>query len=392
MDPKELRRKRAALIGDMRAMLDSAEAEKRDLTGEEDESYRRMQEDVRKLGRDIDRLEDLRKLESDLEGSLNEPHTPDLGEEQPVERVRATEEYRKAFWAALQSRNPNPPEARDLFTSDDTKGGYLVPETYETELIKALEDVNIMRTLATVRQTGTLAKIPVVTGRPVFTWVGEKGDYQETETSFGQYQIDAHKGGGIVKVSEELMDDSFINLEAELRDQFSLGQGDLEEAAFVAGDGVGKPRGVALDAQVGVTAAAVDAIAADELFDIKYSLRKPYRKRARWMMNDTTALAIMKLKDGNGQYLWRPGLQTGQPDILLNSPLETSTFMAELATGQTTVLYGDFSFYRIQDRLGITIQKLVELYAETGQVGFKIMFRTDGRLLLPEAVKALVQA
>lgn len=394
MDPLELRRKRAGLIEQMRALIDKADEEKRDLSGEEEESYQKLEEDVRRLDGQIKREEALRSLESDLGEPLNDPHTPVSGDGEPAGEVRrrATEEYRRAFWAVMQSRSPNPPEARDLFKAEGPKGGYLVPEAYETELIKALADVNIMRTLGTVRTSNTLVKIPVVTGRPVFTWIQEKATYQQTDATFGQYMLDAHKGGGIVLVSEELLEDSFVALEAELREQFALGQGDLEEAAFVAGDGNGKPRGVILDAQIGVNAAAENAVTADEVVQLKYSLKKPYRKRARWLMHDTTALAIALLKDSNGQYIWRPGLQVGEPDILLGSPLETSNEMPQMASGKSAILYGDFSFYRIQDRAGITIQKLVELYAVNGQVGFKITFRTDGRLMLPEAVKALKMA
>lgn len=396
MDPLELRRKRAGLIQQMRALISKADEEKRDLSGEEEESFKKMEEDVRKYDGQIKREEGLRSLEADLGESLNEPHAPAAGEGDAEDRSsrspRATDEYRKLFWECMVSRHSNPPEARDLFKADDPSGGYLVPEAYETELIKALEEINIMRTLATVRMTDTLSKIPIRTGKPVAQWLGEKGTFAETDMDFGQYTMDAYKGGCLVKVSNELLSDSFASIEAELREGFQLAQGDLEEAAFVAGDGHEKPRGVILDAQTGVTAAAVDEVAADEIIELKYSLKKPYRKRARWLMNDTTVLAIAMLKDGNGQYIWRAGLQAGEPDVLLGSPLETSSDMPELATGNSTILYGDFSYYRVQDRAGISIQKLVELYAETDQVGFIMKFRTDGRLMLPEAVKALVMA
>lgn len=396
MDPLELRRKRAGLIEQMRALISKADEEKRDLSGEEEESFKKMEEDVRKYDGQIKREEGLRSLEADLGESLNEPHAPAAGEGDAEDRSsrspRATDEYRKLFWECMVSRHNNPPEARDLFKADDPSGGYLVPEAYETELIKALEEINIMRTLATVRMTDTLSKIPIRTGKPVAQWLGEKGTFAETDMDFGQYTMDAHKGGCLVKVSNELLSDSFANIEAELREGFQLAQGDLEEAAFVAGDGHEKPRGVILDAQTGVTAAAVDEVAADEIIELKYSLKKPYRKRARWLMNDTTVLAIAMLKDGNGQYIWRAGLQANEPDVLLGSPLESSSDMPELATGNSTILYGDFSYYRVQDRVGISIQKLVELYAETDQVGFIMKFRTDGRLMLPEAVKALVMA
>ncbi|MDY6796965.1 MAG: phage major capsid protein [Actinomycetota bacterium] len=390
MDPIELRRKRAGLIKQMRDMIDKAEEEKRDLSGEEDESYKKIEEDVRKLDGEIKREETLRSLETDLDKSLNEPHTPapdDRSANAEPERPRATEEYRKLFWEVVRSRQPNPAEARDLFKGDDPSGGYLVPESYETTLIEALRDVNVMRTLATVVTSSTRVKIPVATTKPTFKYMGEKEEYEKTDMKFGQKAIDAHKAGGIVLVSEELLEDTMFDLEGYIRTQFALGAGELEEEKFVAGSGVGEPTGVIGDAEEGKVGAAEAAVAFDELMDLIHSLRRPYRKKARFLTADSTVLAIMKLKDDDGQYLWQPSVQTGQPDRIRAYPVEVSDDVPAMAASAKSILFGDFSYYRIQDRAGISIQKLVELYSETGQVGFRMRFRNDGRLLLTESVK-----
>ena len=138
-----------------------------------------------------------------------------------------------------------------------------------------------------------------------------------------------------------------------------------------------------------MTAAAVAAITADELIDLQHSLKSGYRRKACWIMNDACVKLLRKLKDGNGQFLWQPGLLLGQPDTLLNQKVLTSNYMPLPAAGNKAILYGDYSYYWLADREGRSLQRLNELYAANDQVGFKITQRVDGRLILREAVKCL---
>ena len=142
---------------------------------------------------------------------------------------------------------------------------------------------------------------------------------------------------------------------------------------------------------VGVTAASATAITADELIDLFYSLNSAYRKNAVWLLNDSTMKNIRKLKDSNGQYLWQPALHEGGFDTLLGKRIYTSPYAPELAAGKKTVAFGDFNYYWIGDRLGITFKRLNERFAETGQIGFIASKRLDGKLILPEAIKVLQQ-
>ena len=123
--------------------------------------------------------------------------------------------------------------------------------------------------------------------------------------------------------------------------------------------------------------------------DLFYSLRSPYRKKAVWMLNDSTVKALRKLKDGNGNYIWQPSVQAGVPDMILNRPYFTSSFVPEIAAGQKIMAFGDFSYYWIADRQGRSFKRLNELFATTGQVGFLASQRVDGKLILPEAVKTM---
>ena len=170
--------------------------------------------------------------------------------------------------------------------------------------------------------------------------------------------------------------------------------GDKEEEAFLTGNGSAKPTGLLNatgGAQVGVTAASATAITADELIDLFFSLKAPYRKNAIWIFNDSTMKLIRKLKDGNGQYLWQPGLRDSDAPTILGRPYFTSAYMPEAASAAKSVLFGDLSYYWIGDRQGITFKRLNELYAGNGQIGFLASKRLDGKTVLPEAIKVLQQ-
>jgi len=393
----EMRQKRAALVKQVRDILDKAEAEKRGLTAEEEQQYDRIMADVDKIGKDIEREERLLELEKQLSQSQG---TVAGGKEQPgdgnqrANSTRASEEYRDAFWKAVrQTRNAlDAHELRALQIGTDTEGGFLVPQEFERTLIQALENQNIMRGLATVISTSSDRNVPVVTSRGTASWISEEGSFTESDEAFGQKTLYAHKVGTLIKVSEELLQDSAFDLPGYLASEFARRIGRAEETAFVNGNGVGKPLGVVQDAEVGVTAASATAVTSDELIDLFHSLGRPYRGRATWLMADATAKAIRKLKDSNGQYIWQPGLQAGQPDRLLARPVAISDDMPAMATGNKSILFGEFNYYWIADRAGRVFQRLNELYAVNGQVGFRAYQRVDGKLTLAEAVKALQQA
>lgn len=198
----------------------------------------------------------------------------------------------------------------------------------------------------------------------------------------------------MIKVSEELLNDSVFDLESYIAREFARRIGTKEEEAFFTGDGTGKPLGILAasgGAETGVTAASATAVTADELIDLFYSLKSPYRKNAVWVLNDSTIKAIRKLKDNNGQYLWQPSMVAGTPDTILGRPVKTSAYMPAIAAGAKTIAFGDFSYYWIADRQGRSFKRLNELYAANGQVGFLGSQRVDGKMILPEAVKVLVQ-
>ena len=256
-----------------------------------------------------------------------------------------------------------------------------------------MEEESIFRQMATVIKTSNGdRKIPIVTSKGEAVWMDEEQQYSLSDDTFGQASLSAYKLGTAIKISEELLNDSVFDLPSYIAKEFARRIGEAEEEAFVIGDGSAKPYGIFDDSEggeVGVTATSTVTITADELIDLYYSLKAPYRKNGVWLLNDSTVNSIRKLKDSNGQYLWQPSIKDGETDTLLGKPVYTSSSIANAASGTKPIAFGDLSYYWIGDRQGVTFKRLNELYAANGQVGFLATKRVDARLIVPEAVKIL---
>ena len=396
----ELREKRAKAWEAAKAFLDSHRKENGVLSAEDDAAYTKMEQEITDLGKEIARLERQEALDAELNRPVNRPLTGKPGgradaDDGEDKTGRASDDYRKNFWNAMRSKVPMPNVTNALQIGTDSEGGYLVPDEYERTLVEALEEENIFRQMAKVIKTSSGdRKIPVVASKGTASWIDEEGAYPESDDSFGQVSIGAYKLGTMIKVSEELLNDSVFDLQSYISREFARRIGAKEEEAFFTGDGKGKPLGVLAatgGAETGVTAASATAVTADELMDLYYSLKSPYRKKSVWVLNDSTIKAIRKLKDNNGQYLWQPSLAAGTPDMILGRPIKTSAYMPAMAAGAKTIAFGDFSYYWIADRQGRSFKRLNELFAATGQVGFLASQRVDGKMILAEAVKVLVQ-
>ena len=388
-----LREKRAKLWEDTKAFLDSHRGEDGMVSAEDNATYEKMEADVVALGKEIERLE----RQAALDRELDQP-TSQVLVSKPVTGTaearpgRASEEYKKAFWNQMRGRYSH--EVFDaLQVGTLSEGGYTVPDSFERQLIEGLDDENIMRGLVHIIRTGSgERKIPIVASHGTGSWVEEEQQIPESDDSFSQVTLTAHKFATMIRISRELLNDSAFDLAAYIAHEFVRRAGAAEEQAIIAGDGSHKPLGLlhdTLGAQVGVTTASATAITADELIDMQHSLKSGYRRKACWIMNDATISAIRKLKDGQGQYIWQPGIKEGAPDMLFNQRVLMSNYMPLIGAGNKIALYGDYSYYWLAEREGRTLERLNELYAVTDQVGFKMTERLDGRLILPEAVKCL---
>jgi len=392
----ELRQKRAAAWDAAKKFLDEHRSENGLLSAEDSTVYDRMEADLVNLGKEIDRQERVENAASEMGATLRQPLVNAPGANGDSKTGRASDNYKKAFWANLRNR-AHPYELRNaLEQGTDSEGGYLAPDEFEGKLIDKLQDTNFIRQLATIiKSSSGDRKIPLISSHGAATWIDEEGAFIEGDDAFDQITLGAYKVGTIIKISEELINDSVFDLESYIATEFARRVGAAEEAAFITGAGSGSVQPLGLTASsggasTGLTAASATAITADEMIDLYYSLREVYRKKAGFMMADSTVKMLRKLKGGDGQYLWAPGLVAGQPDTFLNRPLYTSVYMPAATAGLRPVLFGDYSYYWISDRQGRHFQRLNELYAANGQVGFRAWQRVDGKLTLTEAVKVLV--
>ena len=389
MTVNELRTKRATMWNTMEGFLDTHRNEKGILSADDDATYANMEKDLDDLTNEIKRMERREAREAELSKPVNKPITEKPEQTAKPEKAgRASAAYKEDFGRHLRGKTPL---HNVLSESVDADGGYLVPEEFEHQIITGLDEANVIRSLAKVITTHHDRKIPISVGHSVATWTAENAAYTESNPTFGQKQIDAFKLTDLVRISVELLQDAEFDLETYIAAEFARAFGIAEEQAFCVGTGTNQPTGIFTEngGTVGVTAAAANAITVDEVISLVYALKAPYRKNAKFLMNDATVALLRKLKDNNGAYLWQPSVQAGQPDKLLGYPLYTSPYAPIVEGGALAVAFGDFKNYWIGDRAGRTVQRLNELYATNGQIGYVATERVDGKVILPEGIQLL---
>ena len=380
----ELREKRKNAWNAAKAFLDSHRTEKGTLSTEDDATYTKMEQEINDLGKEIARLERQEQMEAELNKPVNTPLTSKpVGREPEKKTGRASDEYRNGMLTALRTNFRQ--VSNVLQEGIDADGGYLVPEEYDRRLIDVLDEENIMRRLSTRITTSGEHKINIAATKPAASWIEEGGALTWGDATFDQILMDAHKLHVAIKVTEELLYDNAFGLENYIITQFGKALANAEEDAFLNGDGVGKPLG--LFAEVGggqIAETLTAALKADDIINLVYALRRPYRKSASFIINDKNIAVLRKLKDNNGAYLWQPSLQAGEPDRLFGYAVHTSAYAPENA-----IAFGDYKYYNIGDRGTRSFKQLTELFAGNGMIGYVAKERVDGKLILPEAVQIL---
>ena len=386
---QELLEKRAQAWDATKKFLDTRRGTDGLVSAEDAATYEKMEKDVVALGKEIERLTRQAAIDAELSKPTSDPITVKPGTARTEQKTgRASGEYKEDFGRALRGK----PMLHNVMSEGiDADGGFLVPEEFERQIVTGLEEFNIIRSIAKTITTSAERKIPIAATHSTAQWTAENASYTESNPTFAQKQIDAFKLTDLIKVSTELLQDSMFDLESYIAQEFARAFGVAEEEAFCVGTGAGQPSGIftANGGEVGVTAGSPTAITVDNIIDLIYSLKSPYRRNAIFLMKDVTISGLRKLKDANGAYLWQPSVQAGQPDRLLGYPIYTSPYVPAAAAGALPIAFGDFSNYWIADRMNRTVQRLNELYAGNGQVGFIATERVDGKVILNEGIKLL---
>lgn len=412
-----MRAARAKLVADARKLLDTAKGENRAMNAEERSQWDKMMADVDSLKDRIDREERLASLEGEpAPASRSEPVTPRPGESRAELRRRerrSSPAYRAAFAAYLvggASSIARGAHARALQADSDIYGGAMVPPMqFVSSLIKFLDNAIVLRGLATkhtVGQSASLGAPSLDTDMDDGDWTVELGTGSEDSAlAVGKRELTPHPVAKRIKVSQKLLrlaansgsfsGDNSANVsgaEALVMDRLAYKLAVPQETAFFTGSGSGQPLGLFTASNRGistsrdVTCGSTTDFTADGLMSVKYNQKSQYHASSVWFMHRDGYQRIRKLKDGNGQYLWGPGLNSGEPDMLLDRPVYLSEYAPNtFTTGQYVCIYGDPRFYWIADAMGMTVQRLNELYAETNQVGFIGRQEVDGMPVLEEA-------
>lgn len=314
----------------------------------------------------------------------------DVGAAQKSEQV----ELALKAWDAYVRRGDRAALKAAMQEGAPSEGGYLVPTTYSDQMVSALRERSILRRagarVLSVEGTNTF-KVPTMSDTSRAVKTAEEGAFSQLEPTFQEVSFTPTKLTRLVKISDELLDDSRIDVMKQiLLPDFEQAFAAAENDDFTNGDGVDNPQGITVGASnSGVTTASSTTVTADNIIDIYHALGYLYRQNAVWLMNDSTIQLVRKLRENgtSGNYLWQPGMATGQPDTLLGRPVYTLNTMPELGVPSSRVIvFGDISFFWIIDFGRESMRRLDELYAGTGQVGFRAYRRIDSRVMLNNAL------
>ena len=321
-------------------------------------------------------LAKLNALRDEILGIKRDP----TAEERKIEA-----EYAIAFKDMLHTGMPQ----NALKMGSDGSGGFLVPDTFEKKLVQGLTNENLLRKLGTVLKTTKAMKIPRVVEEGSASWIPEGEIVRVSETTFGEIVLDAYKLAKRILVSDELLEDADFDVEDFIYQMFVHSIAKAEEAAFFTGDGNGKPVGIVYQAEVGKVIDKAADLSFDDLIDLIFSVKEPYRKNAVFILSEDTEVKLKKLGLYDGNPAWLNSLNEDAPDTLLGYPVYVTNEMPDADVGSKPILFGDFSYFWIGERGKRSVKRLVERYADHGQVAYITSERVDAKLVLPEAVKCL---
>jgi HK97 family phage major capsid protein len=418
----QLQEKRGELVTQARAALEEITKNTDEARSKElEQRHDTIMADLDKLDKEIAREQRQVQLEKEEEerrtkqrptGEDIEIPGQDGGEQRTVEQRQA--EYRDAFDAFMRSgcdASALEPEQRNILRAGfvaekrvqtagtTTAGGYTVPKELAGEIVSVMKDFGPMYDPGVTREIvtsgGNEFDIPTTDDTANSAAALAEGaditDDNSGDMVFGQARLDAYVDATpFVKLSFELMQDSAFNLQSFIADALGERLGRRANNKLTVGTGTGQANGIVTASSLGVTAALTNAIAADELLALFHAVNAAYRRspKARFMLADTTLLAVRKLKDGQGNYLWQLGnIQVGQPDSLLGKPYSVNDDVPAIATGNKAVIFGDFSRYWVRKVGAPLIGTVRERFWP--KIGLAGLIRYDGELMDSAAVKHL---
>ena len=304
----------------------------------------------------------------------------------PTEEERKIEaEYEVAFKDMLHTGMPQ----KALRRGSAGSGNFIVPDTFEQKLVKGLTEKSVLRKLCTVLKTNTTMRIPTIIADGEATWIPENEPVQFSEAIYGEIVLDAYKLAHKVIVSDEMLEDAQFDVEDYIRQLFVESVSAAEELALFIGDGNGKPTGLLHQASTGWVSEKAGDITYDDILNLIHSVKSPYRKNAVLVMSEDAITKLLSIIHYHGDSPWDVSLKDGATKTLFGYPVYTTNYLDRVLPGTKPVLFGDFSYFWIGERGKRSVKRLIERYADTGQVAYITTERIDAKLVLPEAIKSL---
>ena len=304
----------------------------------------------------------------------------------PTEEERKIEaEYAVAFKDMLHTGMPQ----KALRRGSAGSGNFIVPDTFEQKLVKGLTEKSLIRKLGTVMKTNTTMRIPTIIADGEAAWIPENEPVQFSEAVYGEIVLDAYKLAHKVVVSDEMLEDAQFDVEDYIRQLFVESVSAAEELALFIGDGNGKPTGLLHQTSVGWVSEKAGDITYDDILNLIHSVKSPYRKNAVLVMSEDAITKLLSIIHYHGNSPWDVSLKDGTSKTLFGYPVYTTNYLDRVLPGTKPVLFGDFSYFWIGERGKRSVKRLVERYADTGQVAYITSERIDAKLVLPEAIKSL---
>lgn len=383
---KQIQERRAGVWEQAKSLLDTAEAEKRDLSAEEEQTYQRLNTQIDVIDERVKALVDAEQRSADADAAfdalLKRPATEDRKGDEDNSELR---QFVRGERRSIEIRPEGRVNFRDLTKGTATAGGNTVPTTFYNRLIAHLIEVSgLMMASPTVlnTSTGESIEVPVTTAHSTAAITAEGAAITESDPAFAKRTLGAYKYGVLIQASSELLTDTGVDLEGYLSMQAGRALGNAFGANLITGTGSSQPTGVVTSASTGKTGGTgvVGAFTADDLIDLFFSVIGPYRNSPScgWLMRDASMAAVRKLKDSQGQYLWQPSVQLGVPDLLLSKPVHTDPTVAAPALGAKSVVFGDFSAYFVRMAGGIRFERSDDFAFNTDMTTFRAIVRGDG--------------
>jgi len=394
----DLCREKDYLVLEASKFLDEHTAEDGTLSAKDAAEYERMERQIQSVKDNIDRHERLQRSASYNGGQstraiLGQPcANPFSGDYSTHQRGGIIgDEYHRNF---IQAFRTNFKDARNYLREGElSDGGWLCPTSFNDEIVTKLQEENVLRQICRTIATESTHRVPFVATQPSANWVGEGDEIEISSASFSTVTLEAHKLAACLLATSELIQDSFYDLENFLTDELGRAFARAEEESFLNGDGTNnQPLGLLptlAQSASSILQTTGAQISADDLITLTYSIDRPYRRSAKFLMSDSTLALVRRIKDADQRYIWEPNYAGEEPPKILGYPVYTSNYLPPAISGNTCVLFGDFSFVTIAERGNRQVRPLREKFALSDKVAFLAIERVDIGLTDHHALRGL---